>query len=402
MQHEEIQNIDENKSFYKILLPQQIPLITYPFEWTYSQWQEMALTFIRINEMALQHGMILKDATPYNFVFYQGNCILLDTLSFRFFTNGEPWIAYHQFCEEILSPLALMRYNNILWARLYRSVLTGLPLSFVSKQLPFKTWFNSTCLLHIHWHAKFENTKEKSGTAVGGFSRQKLEILLDLLKKNISKWKQPLVKHSIWDRYYENDIKEKRYLTDKTTTIIKWLSKINPATTIDMGANTGKFSFIAALYSEQVVAIEMDMFCIEEILKESKQKKIKNLSTIVADITEPSPGLGWENTEKTALIKRLNADMLMGLALIHHLCISKNLPLAFIAKTLASITSKYAIIEFITKEDPKVNQMLQNRKDIFKEYTEEKFISSFQQYFTLMEVHACEASARKLFLWEKN
>ena len=295
-----------------------------------------------------------------------------------------------------------MRYNNILWARLYRSVLTGLPLSFVSKQLPFKTWFNSTCLLHIHWHAKFENTKEKSGTAVGGFSRQKLEILLDLLKKNISKWKQPLVKHSIWDRYYENDIKEKRYLTDKTTTIIKWLSKINPATTIDMGANTGKFSFIAALYSEQVVAIEMDMFCIEEILKESKQKKIKNISTIVADITEPSPGLGWENTEKAALIKRLNADMLMGLALIHHLSISKNLPLAFIAKTLASITSKNAIIEFIPKEDSKVKQMLQYRNDIFKDYTEENFLNSFQQYFTLIEAHACEASARKLYLWEKN
>ena len=151
--HQEIEDKESGKNFYKVLYPQQIKLITYPYEWVYSQWQEMALVFLQINQIALQHGMILKDASPYNFVFVEGKCILLDSLSFRFFKDGDSWIAYRQFCEEILSPLALMRYNDPYWGRLQQASLTGLQLPFVSKQLPLKTWFNTVCLLHIHLHA---------------------------------------------------------------------------------------------------------------------------------------------------------------------------------------------------------------------------------------------------------
>lgn len=400
--HQEVENHDTNNNYYKVLFPQQIALITYPFEWTYSQWQEMALAYLHINQIALQHGMILKDASPYNFIFENGNCFLLDTLSFRFFKDGEPWMAYRQFCEEILSPLVLMRYNNPLWAKLYQSSITGLPLAFVSKQLPFKTWFNSSCLLHIHWHSKFQNRKEKNKQGHAGFTQQKLNILLILLKKSITAWDCSLVNRSIWDHYYEEGIEEEKYLVDKTVIIHQWLSEINPAVTIDVGANTGKFSFIAARYSQQVVAVENDLFCVEKIRKESKLNKIKNIDTIVADITEPSPDLGWDNAEKKALIKRLNGDMVMALALLHHLCLSKNIPLDFIAKTIAGLTTQYAIVEFIPKDDSKTKLILQNKKDIFKNYTEENFLRSFQNYFKLKDTHSCVSSSRKLYLWEKN
>jgi len=399
--HKEIEDKQAGSNCYKVLFPQQIELITYPFEWVFSQWQEMALVFLRINQIALQHGMILKDATPYNFVFVEGKCILLDSLSFRFFKDGDPWFAYRQFCEEILGPLALMRYNDPYLARLQQASLTGIPLAFVSKQLPFKTWFNTVCLLHIHLHAKFQSRKENTKQAHAGFSKQKLNILFDLLRNTITKWDRPLNSNSIWDHYYENDIEDENYLAYKINCISQWLLNIHPNKTIDLGANTGKFSFIAAQYSNQVIAVESDLNCVEEIRKEIKHKKINNIITILTDLTEPSPALGWDNAEKPALLQRLNGDTVMALALVHHLCLSKNIPLDFIAKTIAGLTTRYAIVEFIPKEDPKVKLLLQHREDIFTNYTEANFVKYFETHFRLVDSYSPAASARKLFLWEK-
>jgi len=399
--HLEVKQNIHSKDYYTILFPEQIPLTSYPYEWTYSQWQEMAINYLKINTIALEHGMILKDASPYNFAFYKGKCLLLDTTSFTFYSNGKPWIAYRQFCEEILSPLALMHYKDSSWAGLYSSHISGLPLSFVSKELPLKTWLNSSCLLHIHLHARFQKKKKRNIHSGTGFTQEKLITLLQLLRKNIIAWQCPLSNYSIWNNYYKNDIADERYLNDKTNIISEWLSKLQPFVAIDIGANTGKFSFIAAGLCKQVIAVENDLVCVEKIQEQIKEKEYKNITTIVADITEPSPGLGWENKEKKALLERLAGDMVMMLAIVHHLCISKNVPLQFIPKLAASITTRYAIIEFIPKEDSKVKLLLANREDIFRDYTEENFIKNFQNYFKLIQIHQCEASSRKLFLWEK-
>lgn len=399
---EEVTLNKESSSIYKILFPEQIPFISYPFEWTFSQWQLMAITYLSINETALQHGMILKDASPYNFAFYKGECLLIDTTSFNFYYDGLPWIAYRQFCEELLSPLLLMKYKGYLWARLYRSHISGLPLSFVSRQLPLKTWLDATCLLHIHGHAMFQAKKTGTINIKSHFTKPKQITLLQLLKKNIATFSYSLNNKSTWNNYYEDGIEDERYLINKTTIVTAWLTELSPKTVIDLGANSGKFSFIAANICEQVLAIESDIGCLEKMQLQIQQLDIRNITTIVADISEPSPGLGWLNAEKKALLKRLKGDMVMMLALVHHLCIAKNVPLSFIAELAASITTNYVIVEFIPKQDSKVKLLLQNREDIFKNYTEENFIKNFTKYFTLINVNDCEASSRKLFLWQKN
>jgi len=398
--HQTIMENQDASGYYKVLFPEQIPYISYPYEWTYSQWREMALTYIQINLIAVEYGMILKDASPYNFVFYKGYCRLLDTLSFSFYTEGQPWFAYKQCCEEILSPLTLMYYKDALWGKLSRSHINGFPLSFVSNALPLKSWFNSFCLLHIHAHAKFQKTT-KSVSKDKVLSKEKLIALLHLMKKNILKWEQPALQQSTWSDYYEKDIAEDAYLDDKTNIIRKWLMHLQPNTVIDIGANTGKFSFLAAAICDYVVVVEEDMACVEKIQAEIKSKACTNINTLVADITQPSPGLGWENKEKKALLERVQGDMVIMLALVHHLCISKNIPLSFVAKLTASITTRYAIIEFVPKEDSKAAILLANRKDIFNDYTEEKFIAHFQNHFSIIQSHPCQASSRKLFLLEK-
>ncbi|QNK63106.1 hypothetical protein H7F33_00845 [Pedobacter sp. PAMC26386] len=399
--HQEIIVNHEFPGAYKKIFPQQLPFISYPFEWSYTQWQQMLLTQVRINEISLKHGMILKDASPYNFTFSNEKCLLIDTSSFSFYTDGDPWIAYRQFCEESLSPFLLMYYKDPLWAKLFKGSINGISLSFVSAHLPLKTHFNVFCLMHIHLHSRFKNGTAKTKVAAHGFNSEKLNILLNTITKNVIRRKQPLLKNSIWEDYYEKDIESEQYIADKIKIVTKWLSEIRPEITIDLGANTGKFTRIAATLSRAVYAVESDSYCVDEIYKTNVQAVDNNVTAIVADLADPSPGLGWNNQEKSPLLQRLNGDMLMALALIHHLCLSRNLPIPFVAQLFSTMTSRFAIVEFVPKSDPKSKLLLQHKGDIFEDYTEECFLNSFKGYFKLVSCYEFDNSLRKLFLWEK-
>nr|NKQ94597.1 class I SAM-dependent methyltransferase [Escherichia coli] len=162
------------------------------------------------------------------------------------------------------------------------------------------------------------------------------------------------------------------YINDKTNKVTEWIRTLSPDCLIDVGANNGYFSLIASAHAKRVIAVEMDHDCINQLYGKIKAQRIANLTTIIADLTQPTPGIGWENEEKTALMKRIGekGDMVLGLALVHHLCISKNIPLAFVAKLFADITNKQAIVEFVPKTDEKVQAMLRHREDIFDDYTE--------------------------------
>jgi hypothetical protein len=155
LEHQEIEIDTSDPKIYKLLYPTQILFQSYPFEWSYSQWRKAILAYLKINFIALKYGMILKDATPYNFYMKNGKVVMFDTSSFMFFKENDNWIAYRQFCEEFLSPIALMHYNGTEWSKLTITELRGMHLNFVSKQLPLKSWFNLTTLLHIHLHSNY-------------------------------------------------------------------------------------------------------------------------------------------------------------------------------------------------------------------------------------------------------
>ena len=192
IEHKEIEKDTDDPKVFKLLFPNQIPFQSYPFEWSYNQWRKAILSYLRINNIALKYGMILKDATPFNFYLTGGRAIMFDTSSFMFFNENDKWIAYKQFCEEFLSPIALMHFNGGQWSKLTMANLRGMPLSFVSKQLPIKSWFNLTTLLHIHLHSKYSGnneSKEIENKQKIGFTLVKIKSLQKMIFNEINKRK---------------------------------------------------------------------------------------------------------------------------------------------------------------------------------------------------------------------
>jgi SAM-dependent methyltransferase len=395
---EKLLTAGEKTVYYKVIAPELIRCISYPYEWTAAQWKQVALHFLEINRLALKYGMILKDATPFNFSFHNGSCIFFDTLSFDCYHTGEPWIAYRQFCESMLGPLALMKFNHENWGRQLMASIDGWELPFISRNLKHRSYFDLATVLHIHWHSKYRHRngdrKHKS------LSSQKLDMLWYLMYHGIRRWKMPL-RRKPWLTYYDVGIGSAAYLADKTEKLSVLLQIIQAGRVIDLGANTGRFSLLASQYSGHVIAVEADHSCVTELQQQIAAQSVTNITTILADVAEPTPATGWNNQERLPLLQRLQGDLVMALALIHHLCIGRNIPMRFVADMIGGMASSYAVVEFVPKADPKVIQMLADREDIFPDYTEDSFVAEFGIHFDLIKSQIIASTSRKLFVWKK-
>jgi SAM-dependent methyltransferase len=394
-----------------LLKPSQIEFQSYPFEWSYSQWRKAIIAYLKINQIALKFGMILKDATPYNFYLQGGKAILLDTSSFSFFKEGEPWIAYRQFCAEFLSPLALMHYNGQKWSRITKTHLKGLPLNFVSKQLPLKSWFNTTTLLHIHLHSKYANAegatagvKQRLNKEVKkkGFSKEKIQSLMSILQNTVTKWEKPCQFEKHWSEYYEQDIASEKYLVNKEEIVKKWLGQLQPASVIDLGANTGKFSFLAAPYTKRVIAMESDDICVDLMEEQIKKQKLTHVNVLMQELAETSPNLGVNGKEIASIFNRAKSDMVMALAVEHHLHIANQISFVQIAEMYSIFSSKYLITEFVPESDFKVQLLIKNRNKDLSSYTLELYKISLEKYFNIIEATKLDDSDRILILLQKN
>lgn len=403
IEHKEIEIDTDDPKVFKLLCPTQIPFQSYPFEWSYTQWRKAILAYLEINIIALKYGMILKDATPYNFYLTGGKAIMFDTSSFMFFKENDKWIGYRQFCEEFLSQIALMHYNGGEWCKLTMANLRGMPLSFVSKQLPIKSWFNLTTLLHIHLHSKYSGnneSKEIENKKSKGFTLEKIKSLHKMIFNTISTWKKSHQYTNHWSTYYENDIESQEYLNDKEATIRKWLENIKPKSVLDLGANTGKFSFIAAEYAERVISLEGDENCVDEI-EDKISIKNSNVYTLLGNVAEPSPTIGFLNSGTESIYKKGGgSDVVLSLALVHHLHISNRLNFEQICLIFVKFSSKYLIVEFIPIADIKVQILIKDKSINLTNYSEVHFTKALSKWFLIKEAISLKDSCRRLFLLE--
>ncbi len=400
VQHQEINTTSFPEiTVGKILLPEQIPFISYPYEWSFNMWRDAAIVTLKIATQALEYGMILKDATPFNIQFHNGRPVFIDTLSFEKYEEGTSWIAYHQFCECFLGPLLLMHYGHRDLGKLFLVYPNGIPLEVVKSILPFKSKFNVHVYLHIWLQAKMANKTSDVEAEKKEFSIQKLNTLIIGLTDFVSSLSQKKTK-SIWDDYYTDSILGNQYLEAKKEIVEKFVNSIDIKSAIDLGANDGYFSLLLKDKADHIIATDSDSNCINELYKKIRKDKIKNIVPLVSSLNIPSPSVGWNNEERTALNERLNGDLVLALALVHHLAIGVNIPMTFIAKWLKEMCT-YLIIEFVPKSDEKVKQLLANREDIFDEYNVNKFESIFNQYFNILALEKVGNTERILYLMKK-
>lgn len=407
VEHQEAGDLDLGSSAaYKILCPSKINFISYPYEWSFNQLKDAALLTLDIQLTALEYGMTLKDASAYNIQFEQGRPIMIDTLSFEQYVQDRPWMAYRQFCQHFLAPLALMAKKDVRLGKLLLAHIDGLPLDLAAGLLPGSTWLSPGLAVHLHLHARTQRAYSESGaeqnkkkSKARPVSKSGLTGIIQSLRKTVNKLECSLG-GTEWGDYYDSTNYSKAAFEHKKRLLREYLELIKPARAWDLGANTGVFSRIASEMGIHTVSFDIDPAAVDDNYQQIRKKKEQNLLPLLLDLTNPSPGLGWNCRERDSLLQRGPIDCILALALVHHLAIGNNLPLDKLAEFFAGLGSNL-IIEFVPKGDSQVQRLLSSREDIFKEYNQEYFEAVFSGFFHIIQREHIQDSSRLLYLMVK-
>ncbi len=385
---------------YKLLRPEQLPFVSHPYEWSFSQLKDAALLTLEVHARALAAGMVLKDASAYNVQFVDGKPVFIDTLSFEARREGEPWIAYGQFCRHFLAPLALMARVDVRLSQLLRSHVDGVPLDLASRLLPWRTRLSPGLGIHLHLHAKSQARfagETQARSKVRAVSLEGLRAIADSLASAVRglDW-QP--GGTEWLDYYEaNNNYGGEGLKEKERLVGEFLDQARPKLAWDLGGNTGRFSRLAAARGAQVVCWDIDPGCVEANYRHVRQHGETGILPLQLDLTNPSPGLGWANAERDALADRGPADVAMALGLVHHLAISNNVPLDRVVAYFARL-ARTLIIEFVPRQDSQVQKLLATREDVFPGYDQAGLERALAPHFTIGRREPIPGTARTLYL----
>ena len=404
--HEEVAEYDlAPKGTVYCLTHPRLPMISYPWEWPFSLLKDAALIHLDAMEMLVPQGFWLRDASAFN-VQYDGNRLrLIDTLSIGQRVPESPWVAYGQFCSHFLAPLAMAAYCDIRTLSLWRNYIDGYPLDLVTQIIPFWRRYRPGLFMHLTLHSRFqdvadrkENIGKEKSTKKPKVSDHGLIGLIRSLKRTVSNivWKRS---SKLWDAYCEIRTYQDEDVAKKSEYVDRMVERLQPKMVWDLGANTGEFSLIAAAYGAFVVSVDGDPACTEHLYRRlSGEGNLRGILPLTMDLANPSPGLGWNGRERLSLRDRGPVDLILALALIHHLVLRSSVPLSLIAEWLAEL-SHHVLVEFVPHTDPMVQKLLRNRENEHLPYDLDVFKSSFGKFFTLVD-NAQLSNGRTLFLCE--
>jgi len=401
VRHEEVAEPPDREPGYRVLAPDRIDFISYPFEWAFSQLKAAARATLSIQRIAVEHGMVLKDASAFNIQFVGANPIFIDSLSFERWVEGTPWVAYRQFCQHFLGPLALMSATDVRLGALSRLFIDGPPLDLVSRLLPVTSRFHPSLLVHLHLHSKAQ--AKHGGAAIAGrtptaFTKRAMLGLVDHLESAISRLTYTAA-GTTWADYYSNTNYTDAAMAEKHRIVAGMLDAAAPTTTWDLGANTGAFSRIAADAGAYTLAIDGDPAAVERAVLAGQARKERRILPLVMDLANPTGAMGWAHQERSSLIERGPADAVLALGLIHHLTLSNHVPFAMTADFLAQI-GRTLIIEFIPPTDSQVVGMLSRMPKAEAGYSIDLFERAYRERFRIHESESIPGSERRLYRME--
>ena len=394
---------DPSAGIFKVIRPKPIRHLSYFYEWSFGQLRDAALLTLEIQETAMDHGMSLKDASAFNIQFRGPQPVFIDTLSFER-DQPVPWVAYGQFCMHFLAPLALMAHVSLDFGRFLRAALDGIPLGFASKLLPRSTCLSPGLLVHLHLHAR---TQAKYAV-VRNARREKLaqhlapdrkRAIVASLAGAVRKLKLPGVRTE-WIAYYEQASHYSPQAESfKKQAVGSLIDRMRPSLVYDLGGNVGDYARLVTARNIDCVCYDIDPLCVHENYLRSRKAGDAHMLPLLMDLTNPSPALGFGLEERLGFLDRSRPDLVMALALMHHLRITGNIPLARIAGFLARLAPRL-LIEFVPKDDPMAAALIGNRPEIFNDYSLENFRRVFGEHYRTAWSADIPDTPRKLFLFE--
>lgn len=393
--HKEVRKSDE----YIIIEVEKVPFISYPYEWCFEELKDAALLTLNIQRLALKYNMVLKDASSYNIQFLNGKAIFIDTLSFDFYKEDSPWGAYGQFCRHFIGPLLLMRYVDENSNCLLRNYIDGIPVEFANNILKGRGGF--VARQHIKWHSKaiIKNNDKVSNVKEMKVSKNNVINIVEMMIRQINKLKRKKVLTE-WDKYYDNTNYSEVSDNSKIKLVKSYLKEIkfnNSDVLFDLGANDGKYSRMAAEMGFNVISFDIDINAVNRNYNMVKENDEVRILPLRLDLTNPSPAIGFGCSERGSLNDRASVKCVMALALIHHICISNNVPFDKVAEWFSKL-GEYLIIEFVPKDDSQIEKMLKTRDDIFDSYDKKNFEGCFSKYFDILKKNNISKSKRVIYL----
>lgn len=358
--------------FAGVLRHEAVPFVSYPYEWSFGMLKDAALSQLEILDAALAEEFILKDASAFNSQWIGARPVFIDIASFERLAPGEPWAGYRQFCQMFLYPLMLQAYRGVAFQPLLRGSIDGIPPDVCNRLLPARDLLRAGVLTHVFLQARLAARYASTSVDVKtelksvGFHKEMIRANVRGLLRLVGGLERQ-GKRSEWSEYANDnsytdaDQAAKRDFVATVARSKAW------SLAWDIGCNTGTFSRIAASGARYVVAMDFDELAVDRLYRSLRGDGNAAILPLCMNLADPSPNLGWRGLERRDLVGRGRPDLVLCLALIHHLVITANVPMDEAIEWLASLGASL-VIEFPTREDPMVKRLLRNKRDLYADY----------------------------------
>ena len=391
----------KSEGFAAALEHERLPLISWPYEWSFSMLREAALLQLDLMNDCLADGFILKDASAFNVQFRGSRPQFIDVGSMVPYVSGQTWDGYRQFCQMMLFPLMLQAWKGVHFQPALRGSLEGIAPDQFAALLGVWDFFRRGALTHVWLHARLQ-AKSPSQVRISqsmqrsGFGKSMILNNVKGLRKAVAglQWKPSA---STWSDYDQSSEPVLRDGAVKESFIENVCRNKRYSVVWDLGCNQGRYSRIAARTADVVLATDSDHLTIDRLYQSLRSEDNRNIVPLVVDLADPSPALGWRGAERPGLEQRSKPNLIFCLALIHHLVIGKNLLLREVIEWLASFNAD-VVIEFVERDDAQVRELLRNREDVFSDYCRQSFLQSVNQHFEIQNQRVLPSGTRTLFL----
>ena len=374
------------------LVHPRVRIPTYPWEWTAAQWLSAAELTLQLCDEALEEGWILKDATPLNVLFDGARPVLVDVLSFEQRDPGSSlWLAYAQYVRTFLLPLLMKKMLQ--WPlEVTAFKRDGYEPAELYAAMGWAKWLSPAVLWPVTIPALLDRRKNSPTGVRKAQPARDPELTLHMLKRTVAGLRKrtraamPKSANSEWAEYASS---QSHYSAAESEQKRAWiramLDDLRPAMVLDVGANTGEFSVMAAECGADVVALERDAGAAERIARMSMAMRLK-IQTIHADLARPTPAVGWENRESSALLPRLEGqfEVVMLLAVIHHLLLLEQIPLRAIMELCHRLTKRFAVVEWVPATDPMFVSLMRGRDALYGSLSEGDLVAASEGLFAVL------------------